>query len=191
MVSFDEDRIDAVRGGVIQQIHDLVDPRLPEGIRAHYNGSLEISKTYNRITLDNQRKFTPPILLVTIIAIYLTFRSWRKTVLTMFGVGISLLWTLGLYSLLGYTFNVLSSMLVPLIGILAIADDAHHAAFGRGGRHRDGETAFRTRAHIRRRCSFQRDHRARYAVAATSNVVAVRAFASAPRSDHGRLVISW
>ena len=54
VVSFDEDRIDAVRGGVIQQIHDLVDPRLPEGIRAYYNGSLEISETYNRITLENQ-----------------------------------------------------------------------------------------------------------------------------------------
>src|SRR5829696_189275 len=68
IVSFDEDRIDKVRGGVIQQIHDIVDPRLPSGLRAHYNGSLEISETYNRITLDNQRKFTPPILLITVFA---------------------------------------------------------------------------------------------------------------------------
>ena len=64
IVSFDEDRIDAVRGGVIQRIHDTVDPGLPPGIRAFYNGSLEISETYNRITLDNQQKFTPPILFV-------------------------------------------------------------------------------------------------------------------------------
>ena len=48
-------------------------------MRAYYNGSLEISETYNRITLDNQRKFTPPILLFTVLAIYLSFRSWRKT----------------------------------------------------------------------------------------------------------------
>ena len=34
IVSFDEDRIDEVRGGVIQQIHDLVDPRLPAGRHA-------------------------------------------------------------------------------------------------------------------------------------------------------------
>ena len=34
IVSFDEDRIDDVRGGVIQQIHDIVDPGLPPGIRA-------------------------------------------------------------------------------------------------------------------------------------------------------------
>ncbi len=71
IVSFDEDRIDEVRAGVIQQIHDIVDPKLPAGVRAYYNGSLEISETYNRITLDNQRKFTPPILLFTVLAIYL------------------------------------------------------------------------------------------------------------------------
>ena len=114
VVSFDEDRIDAVRGGVIQQIHELVDPRLPEGVRAYYNGSLEISETYNRITLDNQMKFTPPILLFTILEIYAAFRSWRKTMLAMFAVVVSILWTLGLYSLMGFSYNVLSSMLVPL-----------------------------------------------------------------------------
>ncbi len=125
IVSFDEERIDAVRAGVIQQIHDVVDPTLPDGVRAHYNGSLEISETYNRITLDNQRKFIPPILLFTVLAIYVTFRSMRKTVLTLVAVGISVLWTLGLYSLLGFSYNVLSSMIVPLIVVLAIADDVH------------------------------------------------------------------
>jgi predicted RND superfamily exporter protein len=125
IVSFDERRIDEVRGGVIQQIHDLVDPRLPPGVTAYYNGSLEISETYNRITLANQRTFTPPIFIVTLIAVYLAFRSWRKMLLTIVAVGISVLWTLGLYSLLGYTYNVLASMLIPLIVVLAIADDVH------------------------------------------------------------------
>ncbi len=125
IVGFDEDRIDLVRAGVIQQIHDIVDPKLPDGVRAYYNGSLEISETYNRITLDNQRKFTPPILLFTVLAIYLSFRSWRKTLLAMFAVLVSLLWTLGLYSLMGFSYNVLASMLVPLIVVLAIADDVH------------------------------------------------------------------
>ena len=54
-------------------------PSCRAGVRAYYNGSLEISETYNRITLDNQRKFTPPILLFTVLAIYVSFRSWRKT----------------------------------------------------------------------------------------------------------------
>jgi uncharacterized protein len=125
IVSFDEDRIDAVRAGIIQRIHDVIDPRLPGGVRAYYNGSLEISETYNRITLDNQRRFTPPILIVTVLAIYLTFRSWRKTLLSVIAIAASILWTLGLYSLMGFSYNVLSSMIVPLIVVLAIADDVH------------------------------------------------------------------
>ena len=34
VVSFDEDRIDDVRSGVIEEIHRIVDPRLPDGLRA-------------------------------------------------------------------------------------------------------------------------------------------------------------
>ena len=96
-----------MRAGVIQQIHDIVDPQLPAGVRAYYNGSLEISETYNRITLDNQTKFTPPILLFTLMAIYLMFRSWRKTLLRWSPIAVSVLWTLGLYSLMGFSYNVL------------------------------------------------------------------------------------
>jgi uncharacterized protein len=125
IVNFDEDRIDAVRAGVIQQIHAIVDPKLPSGVHAFYNGSLEISETYNRVTLDNQRKFMPPIFFFTVGAIFLTFRSARKTALAMLGIGCSVLWTLGLYTLLGFSYNVLSSMIMPLIVVLAIADDVH------------------------------------------------------------------
>src|SRR4029453_13550085 len=72
-----------------QAIHDVVDPALPAGVRAHYNGSLEISETYNRITLENQREFTPPILLITLLAIHLTFRSIRKTLLSVLAIAVS------------------------------------------------------------------------------------------------------
>ena len=43
----------------------------------------------------------------------------------MFAVVVSLLWTLGLYGLVGFNYNVLSSMIVPLVVVLAIADDVH------------------------------------------------------------------
>ncbi|HUF23650.1 MAG TPA: efflux RND transporter permease subunit [Vicinamibacterales bacterium] len=125
IVSFDETRIDEVRAGVIDAIHGIVDPALPDGFEAFYNGSLEISETYNRITVENQTKFTPPILLLTMAVVYLMFRSWRKTLLTLGAIGVSVLWTIGLYITLGLSFNVLASMIVPLVIVLAIADDVH------------------------------------------------------------------
>ncbi len=179
IVGFDEDRIDEVRAGVIQQIHDIVDPKLPAGVRAYYNGSLEISETYNRITLDNQWKFTPPILLFTVLAIYFSFRSWRKTMLAMFAILISLLWTLGLYSLMGYSYNVLASMLVPLVVVLAIADDVHIMQhWDEERRNGDVEHAFKaTVAHLTAPLFGASATTALGMLSlATSSVVAVRAF---------------
>jgi predicted RND superfamily exporter protein len=179
VVSFDEARIDAVRAGVIQRIHDLVDPRLPPGVKAYYNGSLEISETYNRITLDNQRTFTPPIFIITLAAVYLFFRSWRKMVLTIVAVGISVLWTLGLFSLMGYSYNVLSSMLVPLIVVLAIADDVHIMQhWDEERRHKTAEASFKaTVAHLATPL-FGASLTTALGMAslATSSVVAVRSF---------------
>ena len=179
VVSFDEKRIDAVRAGVIQRIHDIVDPALPPGVTAYYNGSLEISETYNRITLANQRTFTPPIFVVTLIAVYLSFRSWRKMLLTIVAVGVSVLWTLGLYSLMGYSYNVLASMLVPLIVVLAIADDVHIMQhWDEERRHESAEASFKaTVAHLATPLLGASATTALgMASLATSNVVAVRAF---------------
>ena len=73
------------------------------------------------------------------------FRSWRYTLLTMVAVLVSILWTLGLYDLLGFNYNVLSSMIVPLVVVLAIADDVHIVQhYGRGSRReRSAEEAFK------------------------------------------------
>ena len=125
LVTFDEDRIDEVRGEVIDRIHGLIDPRLPDGMKAYYNGSLEISETYNRVTRANLLSLTPPILLLTIGALFWMFRSWRLTLLVMAAVVVSFVWTMGLYVLMGFSYNVLASMMPPLIMILAIADDVH------------------------------------------------------------------
>ena len=179
VVSFDEDRIDRVRSGVIQAIHGIVDPQLPSGVKAYYNGSLEISETYNRVTLDNQRKFTPPILLFTVVAIFVTFRSWRKTLISIVGIGVSIVWTLGLYSLMGFSYNVLSSMIVPLIVVLAIADDVHMMQHWDEERRRgDNEYAFKaTVAHLVAPLLGASATTALGMLSlATSNVVAVRAF---------------
>ena len=145
IVFFDERRIDEIRGRVIEEIRAHVAARLPAGFEAHVNGSLEISETYNRITLENQTKFTPPILLLTLIAIYAMFRSWRYTLLTMGAVLVSVVWTLGLYDLIGFNYNVLSSMIVPLVIVLAISDDVHILQFyGEARRNGTPEEAFKS-----------------------------------------------
>jgi predicted RND superfamily exporter protein len=125
VVSFDEDRIDEVRGRILQHIRDVVERDRPAGVTTYYNGSLEISETYNRVTIANTVELTPPILAITLAAIYWMFRSARRTLLIFVAVAVSVLWTLGLYSAIGFSFNILTSMLTPLVVVLAIADDVH------------------------------------------------------------------
>ena len=125
VVFFDESRIDDLRAEVLAEIRGIITAALPSGFEAHYNGSLEITEWYNRVTLSNQLKFTPPIFIFTLAALFVMFRSWRKTALTFVAILVSLLWTLGLYDLFGLSYNVLSSMIVPLVVVLAIADDVH------------------------------------------------------------------
>ena len=125
VVTFDEDRIDDARGTVIEAIHRIVDPRLPAGMQAYYNGSLEISETYNRVTIGNAQQLTPPILGLMIVGVIVMFRSWRATMLVIVAVLASAAWTMGLYVLMGFKYNVLASMLPPLVLVLAVADDVH------------------------------------------------------------------
>jgi hypothetical protein len=140
---FDEDRIDDVRAEVLAEVRRIVDTQLPAGFTAHYNGSLEITEWYNRVTLDNQVTFTPPILALTLLALFVMFRSVKKTLLTFAAILVSLLWTLGLYDLFGFSYNVLSSMIVPLVVVLAIADDVHILQhYGIERRHLSREQAF-------------------------------------------------
>ena len=125
VVTFDEDRIDDERGEVIEAIHKIIDPRLPKGMRAFYNGSLEISETYTRVTIANTLNFTPPILALMVAGIFVMFRSWKVTGLVVLAVLASTGWTMGLFVLFGFKYNVLASMLPPLVLVLAVADDVH------------------------------------------------------------------
>jgi predicted RND superfamily exporter protein len=92
---------------------------------------------------------------------------------------ISVLWTLGLYSLMGFTYNVLSSMILPLIVVLAIADDVHMMQHWDEERRRgDNEHAFKaTVAHLAAPLFGASATTALGMLSlATSHVVAVRAF---------------
>ena len=180
-----------MRAGVIQRIHDIVDPKLPPGVRAYYNGSLEISETYNRITLDNQRKFTPPILLFTVAGdLPVVPLVAEDAALALFASLVSVLWTLGLYSLMGFSYNVLASMLVPLIVVLAIADDVHIMQhWDEERRHGDASRRSRTRSRTWWRRSSARARRRRSACCrwrrATSSRCVVRHRVGG--RHHGRL----
>jgi uncharacterized protein len=125
VVAFDELRIDAARSQTVEAIENLVRSRVPPGFETFFNGSLEISESYNRVTISNTLELTPFIAALTLLSLYVLFRSAARTLLLAVAIGTSLVWTLGLYGLAGFQFNLLTSMLAPLVLVLAVADDVH------------------------------------------------------------------
>jgi predicted RND superfamily exporter protein len=125
VATFDEDRLDRERGAVLARIHETVTAALPDGVSAHYNGTIEVRDTYDRVTIANNQRFLPLILLITLLATWLLLRSAMRTTIVLVSLLVSVLWTLGLYQALGFTFNILTAMLVPLVAVLAISDDVH------------------------------------------------------------------
>ena len=100
VVTFDEEQLNLSRQQTLDRIYGTVREQLPPGLAVHYNGSIEIDETYNRVTVDNQRKFIPPILLVTLVAVFLLFRSAARACVVLLSIAVSVVWTLGLYSLM-------------------------------------------------------------------------------------------
>ena len=72
VVTFDEPRFNEARAETLARIYSAVRARLPAGLTVHYNGSIEINETYNRVTVENQRRFVPPILALTLVAVLRT-----------------------------------------------------------------------------------------------------------------------
>ncbi len=125
LVVFDEEKADPERARLLARIREIMDEGRPDDIQVYFSGSMEISKEYDRFTMQNQRDFTPPLIALIIIVMLLLFRSVSKLLIVIFVIGVSLIWTVGIYSLMGYSFNVISGMLIPLIVILSISDSIH------------------------------------------------------------------
>lgn len=124
-ITFDEENADRERSRILAEIREIMEEGSPDGVKVYYSGSMEISKEYDRFTMQNQRDFTPPLILLIVVAILFLFRSLSRLLIVVFVVGSSLAWTIGIYSLLGFSFNVISGMLIPLIVILSISDSIH------------------------------------------------------------------
>lgn len=143
VVTFDEARLGADRARILGQVSETVRSSLPAGLSAHFNGSIEIDETYNRVTAQNQRRFIPPILALTLIAVFALFRSAARAAIALVSIAVSVTWTLGLYAWMGFGFNILTAMLTPLIVVLAISDDVHLIQhYDEERREASAETAF-------------------------------------------------
>ncbi len=109
----------------VSQVEEIIERGKPENLEISFSGDMEMMREFNYFTRQNQKIFPFLVLPLICLFIFILFRSWYKNFIILLVVGMSLCCTLGFYSILGYTFNVVTGMLIPLIIILSIADGVH------------------------------------------------------------------
>jgi len=113
----------------VTQIETLVYRDKPENLAVYFSGDSKVMSIFNKLTKQTQKQV--PILVISIIClcIFILFRSLYITLIIFLNTGMSISWSLGFYSILGYNFNAVTVLLIPLILVLSIADSIHIIQF--------------------------------------------------------------
>lgn len=73
----------------------------------------------------DQRVILPLVAIALIILLAMIFRKISGVALPLLTTGISLIWTMGLYSLCGFELNTITSLLAPVVMVLAVSNSVH------------------------------------------------------------------
>lgn len=103
---------------VLQQVREIVLSNI-EGtdLEARFYGEPVISENAKAFMLSDLLCLIPLVVLVVLITLYLSFHTVEATVLPLITVLMSTIWSVGLMSILGFEFSIVSSVIpVALIG---------------------------------------------------------------------------
>ncbi len=106
-------RPDVDKIGISDQVHSLV---RQAGIRegTFFGGYPFMIRDMSRIILRDLKFLLPVVLLMIILALYASFRSWRGIVIPIVSVLISIVWTIGIMCLLRIPLSIISNI-IPVI----------------------------------------------------------------------------
>ncbi|MDP7423580.1 MAG: efflux RND transporter permease subunit, partial [bacterium] len=124
MVAF-EDMTVTETDFAVAQVKKIIGRAKPDGVDVFLCGDIMMMSEFNQYAKQNQTVFPLLIMLIITIFLFLLFRSFSRVFIVLLVVGISLCWTLGFNCFLGFSVNVVTGMLIPLVIILSIADCIH------------------------------------------------------------------
>jgi uncharacterized protein len=124
----DDKENDDYKKEALGQITAIVKEVFPPGKKYHISGFAAIEHFYAAYMQDDVKKFIPFIFAVLALILFLSFRRLRIVCLPLFAISISLVLTLGILYLLGFTVNNVTTIIPPIILAIAVADSIHVVA---------------------------------------------------------------
>ena len=112
-------------GSTIERIRSYLAKEEGEGTRFYMAGSPVEQYDFIRLIRHDQFTFVQLITLLLIITTFLIYRNFPCMVLSMSIVFVTLVWTLGTIVVLGQQLNLMTSLLAPVIMIVAVVNSIY------------------------------------------------------------------
>jgi predicted RND superfamily exporter protein len=100
----------------------LADNPPPEKVHIRVSGAPVVEVETTRSLVRSQATLTPVVLLVMVVALIATFRSMQGVLLPLAAVGVSVVWTAGLYSLFHRPLDIIGSVFPTILLVYGVVD---------------------------------------------------------------------
>lgn len=107
------------------EILDLAASFQTDEITVYVAGRPIVEGTMALLGPADMKKMVPIVLLVITIVLFLTLRSIKSTILTMFVVFLSTIWVFGLMAMVGIPIYAVSTMIPVMLIAIGVADGIH------------------------------------------------------------------
>jgi len=126
-----------VERGIDQEIRAILDAERGDLV-ARVTGTPIVKVELERVLLRDLLRTLPLVFLMAAAVLAISFRSARGVLVPITTIGISLVWTLGLAGWIGWSLNLVTSVVPPLVVTVGFAYAIHvvsgyHAALARHG----------------------------------------------------------
>lgn len=125
LISLEDQRGDpARRRRLIDEVRKLM-ASMADRAEFHLTGvGVQQSDVASYIQRD-QKVILPLVAVVLVVMLAAIFRRFSGVILPLLATGISLVWTMGLYALCGFELNTITSLLSPVVMVLAVSNSVH------------------------------------------------------------------
>jgi len=104
-------------GTILEQVQSF---ESDNNLEIKYSGMPYIREMMTALIKQELRLFIILTLLITIIILFIFFRSIKPVLIAMVVVGLGVIWSLGMLNTLGYEISILTSLIPPLIIVIGI-----------------------------------------------------------------------
>lgn len=115
----------ASSGVFIEKLRELLEGHKRPGYRFYVAGSPVEQYDFIKLIRRDQFTFVPMITLLLVLATVLIYRSISCMILAMSIVFTTLVWSIGTIAIVGQKLNLVTSLLAPVIMIVAVASSIH------------------------------------------------------------------